>query len=366
MPRKPIRYAVAGLGYIAQSAMLPAFAHARRNSRLTALISSDREKLEQLGERYGVTTRGGYDEYERCLEDADAVYIATPNSEHADLAVRAAAQGKHVLCEKPLAVTDAECDRIIRACRDHRVKLMTAYRLHFEPLSLEILGRVRRGDLGDLRYFTSSFSMQAIPGNIRTRHATGGGTLYDLGVYCINAARLLFAAEPTQVFAYSIAGARSDMPEVDDTTAAVLHFSGDRLATFTTSFAAAPASTYHVVGTKGSIRADPAYAYAEPLAYTFESGDRTERRKGRKVDQFAAELLYFSKCIQTDTAPEPSGEEGAWEVRIVDALYESARRGEPIALRRVGREPGPVRSQATAEPPIRNEPDLVHADPPHD
>ena len=367
MPKKspPVRYAVVGLGYIAQIAVLPAFAHAKRNSRLHALVSSDSTKLAELGDQYGVDVRGGYDEYEACLRDVDAVYICTPNSEHEEFAVRAAHAGVHVLCEKPLAVTDEECDRILRACREANVKLMTAYRLHFEPLTLEVLDLIRRGEIGEPRYFSSSFSMHATPGGIRTREETGGGTLYDLGVYCINAARMFFDAEPTQVFAYSVRGERSGMPEVDEMTSAVMRFEGDRLATFTSSFAAGGVSSFRVVGTNGDIHVEPAYEYAEALAYTLTIGDQSRTKKGKKQDQFAAELIYFSDCIRQDREPEPSGEEGAWDVRIIDALYESARRAEPISLRPFEGEPAPRRSQAISQPPVR-EPDLVHADKPHE
>lgn len=361
----PVRYAVVGLGYIAQVAVLPAFAHARQNSRLKAIISGDPVKLKRLGALYGVEVRGDYAQFESCLTDVDAVYICTPNSKHEEFAVRAAALGKHVLCEKPLAITDAECGRMIDACANAGVQLMTAYRLHFEPISLEVLDRVRRGEIGALRYFSSSFSMQAKPGGIRTKHATGGGTLYDIGIYCINAARVLFGGEPEQVFAYSISGARSGMPEVDDTTSVIMRFSEDRLATFTTSFDAGDVSSYRIVGTKGAIRVEPAYEYAEPLAYSLTVGSRTQEKKGKKVDQFAAELLYFSDCIRDGKKPEPSGEEGAWDVRIIDALYESARRGVPISLREFHGDPGPAPKQRYAQPPVAKPPSLVHAKAPH-
>jgi glucose-fructose oxidoreductase len=360
-----VRYAVVGLGYIAQTAVLPAFAHARKNSRLQALISGDPVKLKKLGARYGVDVVGDYSQFESCLTDVDAVYICTPNSRHEEFVVRAAQLGKHVLCEKPLAVTDAECDRMIDACDSTGVQLMTAYRLHFDPITLDVIKRVRDGAIGDLRYFSSSFSMRAKPGGIRTKHATGGGTLYDLGIYCINAARMLFGSEPEQVFAYSIAGVRSGMPEVDDTSSVVMKFSGDRLATFTSSFDAGDVSSYRIAGTKGSILVEPAYEYAEPLAYTLTVGEHTQKKRGSKVDQFAAELLYFSDCVKTGRKPEPSGEEGAWDVRIIDALYESARTGMPIALRHFADDPAPSSAQKYAQPPVASAPPLVHAKSPH-
>jgi glucose-fructose oxidoreductase len=368
MPRRktgPIRYAVVGLGYIAQAAVLPAFAHARRNSRLHALISGDPVKLAELGDRYGVDIRGGYEDYERCLRDVDAVFVCSPNSEHAEHTIRAAHAGVHVLCEKPLAVTDAECARMIAACREANVKLMTAYRLHFDPLTLEVVDLARRGEIGELRYFTSSFSMRATPGGIRTQAETGGGTVYDLGIYCINAARMLFDDEPTQVIASAVRGDQSGMPEVDDLTSAVLLFPGGRHATFTTSFAVNGVSEYRIVGTKGDIHVEPGYEWGEPLNYTITIGEESRKKRGKKRDQFAAELLYFSDCIKRNREPEPSGEEGAWDVRIIDAIYESARRREPIALRPFEGEPRPELDQAIDEPPSRQRPELVHAEKPH-
>lgn len=366
MALSKVRYAVVGLGHIAQAAVLPGFAHAKRNSSLHAIVSGSVEKLNQLGDRYRVPVRASYDNYERCLKEVDAVYICTPNSEHADFAVRAAEAGVHVLCEKPLAVTEAECLRMTEAATAANIRLMTAYRLHFEPLFLEIVEMVRAGRIGDPRYFNSSFSMHAVAGGIRTQRELGGGTLFDLGVYCINAARLMFRAEPTEVFAYSIDGARADMPEIDEMTSGVMRFDGDRLATFTTSFAANGVSDLRVVGTEGDIHAEPAYEYTEALGYTLTVGDEIKKKKGRRRDQFAAELVYFSDCVLNGKDPEPSAAEGCWDVRIVDALYQSARRGEPVQLPEFGPERLPRRDQAEDLPPVRSEPELVAVEKPHD
>jgi predicted dehydrogenase len=362
---RPVRFAVVGLGHIAQIAVLPAFSHTDGRAELRAIVSGDSQKLREVGDLYNVPVRGGYDALEQCLEDCDAAYIATPNSSHADLTVRAAHAGVHVLCEKPLAVTEAECRRMIDSCREANVKLMAAYRLHFEPLMIKVLELIREGRIGDPKFFTSSFAMPVKPGNIRTRAALGGGTLYDLGVYCINAARMIFGAEPTRVGATSVSGARSGLPEVDEMTSAMLLFEGDRLATFTTSFAAASVSSLRIVGTDGDLMMQPAYSYREPLQYTLTSGGKTTSKKGRKRDQFAAELIYFSRCIRRNVQPEPSAEEGAWEVRIVEALYESAYRGEMVTLPPFGPEQGPHPQQAIDKPPV-DKPELVNVDSPHD
>jgi len=345
-------------------AVLPAFGHAR-NSELTAIVSGDAEKLRQLGDRYGVETRGGYDDFESCLEEVDAVYIALPNSMHAEYAIRAAAAGVHVLCEKPLAVTGDECAAIVDACRQAGVQAMTAYRLHFERQTLWALDQVRAGRLGDLRYFTSAFSMRAKPGGIRTTPELGGGTLYDLGVYCINAARMFFGSEPLEVWATSVDGTEAGMPGIDATTTATLRFEGERIATFVTSFDAADVSALRVVGTRGDLRMQPAYEYAEPLVVELTVEGATTKRRGRKSDQFAPELVYFSECLLADRTPEPSAEEGAQDVRIVEALYESARSGRTVALQPFDGDRPPSSRQAMFRPPIRKPP-AVHSEPPHD
>src|SRR5262245_2363940 len=225
---RKIRYAVVGLGHIAQVAVLPAFAHAGRNSVLTALVSDDSEKLRQLGQRYSVKLTYPYERYDDCLRsgDVDAVYIALPNSMHGEYSVRAANAGVHVLCEKPMAVTEKECQAMISAARKHKVKLMLAYRLHFEETNLKAIEIVKSGKLGEPRVFNSVFGLDVKEGNIRTQADLGGGTLYDLGVYCINAARNLFHSEPEEVFAYS--GTRNDsrFKEIDEMTSAVLRFPG--------------------------------------------------------------------------------------------------------------------------------------------
>ena len=252
--RRQIRYAVVGLGHIAQVAVLPAFAHARKNSRLTALVSGDPEKLKTLGRRYHVDHLFSYREYDDCLRSGmvDAVYIVLPNHRHADYSIRAARAGIHVLCEKPMAVTERECRAMIQAAERAGIKLMIAYRLHFEEANMTAVRIVRSGKLGNPRFFTSSFSMQVRPDNIRTDKDKGGGTLYDIGIYCINAARYLFGAEPTEVFAFSSANKKDPrFKEIDEMTSALLRFPDGRLAAFSSSFGAADVASYRMVGTRG-------------------------------------------------------------------------------------------------------------------
>src|SRR5215469_3416210 len=179
-----IRYAVVGLGHLAQVAVLPAFKHAR-NSSLAALVSGDSRKRNRLGRKYGVDQTCSYDRFEQYLaQGIDAVYLTVPNHLHWEFAVRAANAGVNVLCEKPMAVTEEECREMISAADRNHVKFMVAYRLHFERSTLEAIQLVRRGTLGTLRIFTSDFTEQVVEGNIRVAFAVpqGGGPVYDLGV----------------------------------------------------------------------------------------------------------------------------------------------------------------------------------------
>ena len=353
MSKRTIRYAVVGLGHISQVAVLPAFAHARRNSRLVAIVSGDRTKRRELAKRYRLDHAFSYEEFDDCLQVVDAVYIALPNSMHAEYTIRAARAGVHVLCEKPMAVTVQECRRMIAACRRAEVKLMIAYRLHFETINLAAIELARHGRLGELKFFDSSFSMTVRRGDIRTKRAYGGGTLYDIGVYCINAARNLFRAEPTHVSAVSVNSGVRTLAEIDETTAATLQFGDGRVATFVTSFNASDVASYRLVGTKGHLHLDPAYEYAEGLAYSLTIDGKKTQRIVKKHDQFAPELVYFSDCILKDRSPEPSGEEGMQDVRIVEALYQSARLGRVVRIPQFSETQRPTSTQRITRPGIK-------------
>jgi predicted dehydrogenase len=333
VPGRKIRYAVVGLGHIAQTAILPAFAQARQNSALAALVSDDPRKLRKLSRRYRVDRVCSYEDAQELFEsgEVDAVYIALPNSTHRAYTERAARAGLHVLCEKPMAVTSEDCERMIAVTRRNGVKLMIAYRLHFERANLEAAAMAHSGTLGDLRFFTSNFSMQVAPENFRSSRKLGGGPLYDIGVYCINAARSAFAAEPIEVLATAVARRDHRFKEVPETVAVLMKFPQERIASFTCSFGGADRAAYEIVGTKGSITLDPAYEYAQGIEYVLRLGKRVRTRRYEKSEQFAPELIYFSDCILHDLEPEPSGEEGIADVRVIEALNRSIATGRWVS-----------------------------------
>jgi predicted dehydrogenase len=352
-----VRYAVVGAGHIAQVAVLPAFAHAQENSRLVGVISGDPDKRAALRERYGLEVDGDYTSLETVLEQGaiDAVYIATPNSKHKDIALRAAACGVHVLCEKPLAPTSEGCREIIDACDANEVKLMVGYRLHFEEANLEAAQIARSGKLGEVRLFSSVFTHVVRPDDVRRDPTLAGGACYDLGVYCINAARNIFDAEPLSVSAQVV-----ERNGTDDMTLAILHFPGDRVAQFCVANSLSSVSSYRISGTDGDLRVEPAYDYVDELVHYLTIDEKTERRRFPRGDQFAPELKYFSECILSNREPEPSGEEGFCDVRVIEAVLESARIARDVPLAPYFRARRPTRDQADHVRPVKK-PKLVEA-----
>jgi len=233
---------------------------------------------------------------------------------------------------------------------------MVAYRLHFERANLEAIEVLRSGRLGEPRLFNSTFCTPVEPGNVRVRRETGGGVLYDIGIYCINAARSLFRAEPIEV----LAATAGRLDEVEETVTGWLRFPGDRMATFSCSFGAAKVSEYRVAGTKGDLCVEPAYDYARPLKHRLTLDGEMRERRYAKRDQFAPELLYFSDCILLNREPEPGAEEGLADVRVIRALYRSAETGRPVELDPFERRERPSLEQEIRRPPI-DKPEVIHA-----
>jgi predicted dehydrogenase len=364
----PLRFAVVGLGHIAQAAVLPAFRHARPHVELTALVSGTKSKLKQLSSRYRVKHAVSYADADKLFDSGaiDAVYVATPNTEHTEWVIRAAEAGLHVLCEKPLATSVEDCERMIDACERNDVRLMTAYRLHFERCNLEVANLVRKKRIGEARYFDSQFSMQVKGGNIRLDRALGGGPEWDIGIYCQNAARYVFADEPTQVWATATNSGDARFKEVPETVHVILKFPGERIANFICSFGAADRSRYEIVGTKGSIVVDPAFEYAEGLGYELTVGEKKKKKKFAKSDQFAPELVYFAQCVRGKRTPEPSGKEGLIDVAIIEAIHESLASGQWVKLSDTPRKQNrPTLRQEIRRPAVPREPPLVQAESGH-
>ena len=329
-----INYAVVGAGWIAQQAFLPGVVQSG-NSKVAAIVTGDRAKAARLADFYGIGKVIGYDDYDALLDDPgiDAVYIALPNHMHADYAIRAARAGKHIMVEKPLAVSEDEALAMIAAARSANVFLMTAYRLHNEPGTIAVLEHIRANAIGRPLFFQSVFSFQLSPGNHRLLATAWGGPLQDVGVYCINAARHIFAEEPIEAIA--TAHRSVDDPrfgEVDASVAATLRFPSGGLAQFVASFGAAAVDNYRVVGTSGDLELDPGFRFETATRLRLRRDGKIAETQFPQTDHFGAQVAYFSDCITSGTPPEADGEEGLADMRALLAIERAASTGVPQAI----------------------------------
>lgn len=340
-----VRYAVVGAGWISQVAFMPGVARTA-NSVIAAIVTGNAATAARLAEEYAVPHVCGYDEYDALLDSGriDAVYIALPNELHADYAIRALRKGIHALVEKPLATSEAECAAMIAAGEEGRAFLMTAYRLHHEPGTVEVLERIRRGEIGKPRLFHADFSFQAAADNHRLAASHWGGPLQDIGVYCLNAARNIFGAEPVECV--SLDGASPADPrfrDVHEAISVILRFPDGALATFNCSFGAAEFDGYRVIGTDGIIEVARGFRFETMPEITILRGDRApEEWRSGQIDHFAAQTAYFSDCIRDGTAPEADGGEGMADVIALRAIEEAARTGRAVEIGGPSRRgPGP-------------------------
>lgn len=339
---RPVRFAVVGLGHFAQTAILPAFANVVGKAKLAALVTSDEGKASKLSRKYDVPV-WDYGAFPALIASGavDAVYIATPNTEHRPYVEQAARGRVHVLCEKPLAYSVADAEAMVAACRRAKVHLMTAYRLHFEAGNLAAIKAIKEGKIGDAKLFSSIHTMQVAPDNIRVDLDLGGGPLEDIGIYCLNAARYLFRDEPTEASAHAVYGHDRRFKEVPEGVAVTLRFPKDKLATFFCGFGQTKASEYRVLGTEGLLTMDPAFTWNDDIVQTITRNGKSKTKTFELRDQVAAEITYFSDCIRGNKKPEPSGVEGLLDVRIMEAIRRSYSTGRAvkIAPRSKGRRP---------------------------
>lgn len=326
-----IRYAVVGAGWISQEAFMPGVAQSG-NATIAAIVTGDLEKAAKLAAFHNVPQVVAYADYDALLasDAVDAVYIALPNSLHADYAIRAARAGKHIMVEKPLATSVAEAEAMIAAAQAAGVYLMTAYRLHNEPGTLAVLDHIRQGHIGTPLIFQSIFSFQMAPGNHRLKAAHWGGPLQDVGVYCVNAARHIFGEEPVEATA-SLTQPKDDarFGEIEASIAATLRFPSGGLAQFVGSFGAAAVDNYRVVGALGDLELDPAFKFDCAMKLRLRRDGVTTQTTYPQIDHFGAQVAYFSDCITAGTPPEADGAEGLADMRALLAIEAAAKTGQP-------------------------------------
>lgn len=330
-----IGYAIVGLGGYAE-VIMSKFAGCE-HSRLVALVSGTPAKLERFGKQYDVPASHHYSyaTFDRIRDnpDVDVVYVILPNSMHAEYTVRAARAGKHVMCEKPMAVSSAECRTMIDACRRAGRKLMIGYRSRFEPHNQLAIKLAREKFVGPTRIITSEHGFPARPGQWRLeKPLSGGGSLMDIGVYSLNAVRYLSGEEPVEVSAIESTD-RSDprFATVEDRINFVLRFPSGIEATCVSSYSSGH-NAFRVIGTEGWIGMEPATPYDGHKLFVHKDGKTEQRDVQTATNQHVGQLDHFARCIIDGTQPLVPGEEGLADLRVIEAIYESARTGRRVAI----------------------------------
>jgi len=338
-PDRPLGYAIVGLGGYGLGVITPQFANCA-HSRLAAVVSGDPAKARRVAAEHGLPERAiySYESFDRIRDnpDVDIVYVCLPNSMHADYVIRAARAGKHVMCEKPMAVSAAECVAMIAACKTANRKLMIGNRCHFEPFNLEAMRLARAGAAGKIRYVRSEHGfVQGDPSKWRLKHAlSGGGSLMDMGIYALQAARYMTGEEPISVYAHESTDKNDPrFQEVEDRIEWELEFPSGVIASCLSMYSA---NQNHVllVGDKGRIDMEPATRYDGNHLWTGRDSRESEVTPppGPRSTQFAGQLDHFSECIVQNKEPIVSGEEGLRDMKIVEAIYRSAREKKRIVL----------------------------------
>jgi predicted dehydrogenase len=342
--------AIVGVGRIAVNEMLPAFAQSK-HAKVVALVSGDRDKALKVAHQYDIPESAvlDYKNYDKLAQmpEVQAVYIALPNSMHAEYTIRAAKAGKHVLCEKPMANSVAECQQMIDACRKAGKKLMIAYRSQYESNDRTLVKIIRDKKLGTLKEFISVNSQNmGDPQHWRLKRAlAGGGALPDVGLYCLNAARFLSGEEPSEVMAntWSTPG-DARFREVEESCQFVLRFPSGFIASCSTSYASHKSQMFRLNGSEAWAEMNPAYAYNGiklKVSRVVDGKEQGSEIASDDKNQFAAELDHFAGCIQQNKEVHTPGEEGLQDQRIMEAIYESARTHRPVKLTAPGRTRGP-------------------------
>lgn len=340
-PARRVGFAIMGLGRLALENILPAFAQCK-HARPTALVSSDPDKMRAIAAQYGIAADScySYGDFARIRDNpaVDAVYVVLPNALHRQAVLQAASAGKHVLCEKPMATSPQEARDMIEACRRAGRKLMIAYRCQYEVNNKELAKRARAGAFGQIQLIDAvNTQNQGDPGQWRqVRKLSGGGSLPDVGLYCLNTARALLGEEPIEVSA-AIHTPPDDprFKEVESTVSFTLRFPSGAIANCASSYSAHEYRNFRVLGAAGSAELENAFAYEGQKLHVLRRDGEAEANVALSLankNQFSVEIDHMAQCIRADVQPRTPGEEGLQDQILMAAIYDAARTGRPVRL----------------------------------
>jgi predicted dehydrogenase len=328
---RKVGYCIVGLGRISMQHFMPAVKMSGK-SKITALVSGHRDKAERMAAEYSVPSGSiyNYENYDEVGKnpDVDAVYIALPNSMHAEYTIRAAKAGKHVLCEKPMATSVEQSRAMIQACEIAGRKLMIAYRCQYEPANLRAVQLIREGKFGSIQSIESAFGFPIAPSEWRLdKKLSGGGPLMDVGIYCLNASRYLTGAEPTDVTGFSsVVDQDGRFAQVEETLSWTMKFPGGTLASCTCTYGSPMRGYFRVRGSRGTIMMEPAFNYDKlHLSAQFEGGEAQDFAPDDPDPmQFLREADHMADCILLNREPKTSGEEGLRDMELMARIYRAS------------------------------------------
>jgi len=330
---RKLGYCIVGLGRISMQHFMPA-CNMSAKSRVTALVSGHRDKAEKMAAQYNVPAKNiySYENYNEIADnnDIDAVYIALPNSMHAEYTIRAANADKHVLCEKPMATSVKDSQAMIDACKAAKKKLMIAYRCQYEPMNLRAIQMIRDGQLGTIQAIESANGFNERPGEWRLQKKwAGGGPLMDVGIYSLNACRYLTGEEPVHIEGYcSVIDKDGRFEEVEENASWTMLFPSGIVASCNTTYGANMPGFFRVHGSKGMLHMEPAFAY-EGLHLKGEIQGQPpvdEANNQKDPYQFLLEADDFADCVFQDKQPKANGEEGLRDMQYMAQIYKSCGR----------------------------------------
>lgn len=330
-----LRVAIMGLGSYANR--VAEAMQSCTKAKVTGVISGTPSKIKDWQSKYNIPEKNCYN-YEnfdsiKNNPDIDAVYVITPNALHHNQVIRVAKAGKHVICEKPMAINAKEGEEMVDACRKAKIKLLVGYRMHFEPKTLEIVRMRKEGELGKILFFQGLAGFRiGNPGQWRlTRHLAGGGALMDIGIYAVNGARYMVGEEPVWVTAQETKTDHQKFKEgVDETIQFQMGFPGGAVASCLSTYAMNNLDRFFLNGDKGFAELQPATGYG-PIKGRTNKGELTQphiTHQTLQMEEMAGIILENKKPVVP-----VDGEEGLKDLKILDAIYMAVKTGKKVDLK---------------------------------
>lgn len=328
---KKLGVALVGLGNYSTGQLAPALQQTKL-CRLAGIVTGTPAKAKEWSQKYNIPAKNiyNYENFDRIAnnKDIDIVYVVLPNSMHAEYTIRAAKAGKHVICEKPMAVSVKECEQMIAVCKAANRLLSIGYRLHFEPHNQEMMRLGQEKVFGPVKIVESSFGFRlGDPNQWRLKkELAGGGALMDVGIYAIQGARYVTGEEPVSVFAQEFKTEPVKFNEVDETVLWQLQFPSGAAANSSTTYAAHVERLF-ATAEKGKFELGPAYSYSG-----IKGTVKNKPMELPQINQQAAQMDDFANCVLTNKQSTVSGEEGLKDMKVIEAIYRSIREGKPVKI----------------------------------